>query len=45
MEIVKKTVTKNKQILKVKVKKGNYSEIFNQIRYTIKVEAVTAAKF
>ena len=45
MEIVKKTVTKNKQILKVKVKKGNYSGTFNQIRYKIKVEAVTAAKF
>ena len=32
-------------MLKLKVKKENYSETFNQIRYNIKVEAVTTTKF
>ena len=29
---------------KLKAKKENYDEAFNQIRYNIKVEAVTSAK-
>ena len=34
-----------KLINKLKVKKENCSLIFNQIRYNIKVEEITAAKF
>ena len=34
-----------KKIFKKKIKKENSSETFNQIRYNIKVEAVTTAKF
>ena len=47
-EIVKtgKGVHENrKKIFKKKIKKENSSETFNQIRYNIKVEAVTTAKF
>ena len=39
MEIVKKLIHK------LKVKKENYCEIFNQIRYNIKVETITTVKF
>ena len=44
MEIVKKNLKKIK-IYKLEVNTENYIETFNHIRYHIKVEAVTIAKF
>ena len=44
MDFVKKNRHK-KLIHKLKVKNENFSEKFNQIRYNIKVEEVTIAKF
>ena len=44
MEIVKKNRHK-KKIRKKKIKRENYNEIFNRIRYNINVEAVPTAKY
>ena len=43
MEIVKNLLQKKKH--KLKAKKDNYSEIFNQTRYNIDIEIVTTTKF
>ena len=45
MAIIKKSPKKINTEIKSKKKKNNYSAAFNQIRYDMKVEAVTTAKF